>query len=432
MVIANLALRFALEVFGLGTRILGLRFRADSRRAPVLWPHGRARPRRGRRGAADPNAMLILWRRPPGSLRASRAQLKERIDMNIAPSLHRLGSSLVNSYLVEDGGSVTIIDAGLPGYWRDLPTELAAMGRSLDDVRGVVLTHGDTDHVGFAERLRRERGIPVYVHRLDADRARGEVKKPSSGWGPMKIGPLLGFLAYSGRRGGLRVPPLTDVVTFDDGATLDLPGAPRVIHHAGAHAGKFRDPRSVCRRRVHGRHDDDEKRPHRRGGTAARTVHAEARRSAGVPGQARRHRSEVGRSRDTGMRGTVASRARSAGSAQRRDRSACRCPIVSWLSGACRGRRTDQCGRDDDDGEYTDHDSRRDVDPTDPSRVTRIRIAPIAVVRTSHHAADPRSTPRTIRTAPPVTPFVTPKPANRAPNERIVIGLASVSPRIDR
>ena len=153
--------------------------------------------------------------------------------MKIAPSLHRLGSSLVNSYLVEDGGSVTIIDAGLPGYWRDLPTELAAMGRSLEDVRGVVLTHGDTDHVGFAERLRRERGIPVYVHALDADRARGEVKKPSSGWGPMKIGPLLGFLAYSGRRGGLRVPPLTDVVTFDDGATLDLPGAPRVIHLPG-------------------------------------------------------------------------------------------------------------------------------------------------------------------------------------------------------
>jgi glyoxylase-like metal-dependent hydrolase (beta-lactamase superfamily II) len=153
--------------------------------------------------------------------------------VKIAPSLHRLGSSLVNSYLVEEAGSVTIIDAGLPGYWGDLPKELAAMGRSLDDVRGVVLTHGDTDHVGFAERLRRERGVPAYVHRLDADRARGEVKKPSSGWGPMKIGPLLGFLAYSGRRGGLRVPPLTDVITFDDGATLDLPGAPQVIHMPG-------------------------------------------------------------------------------------------------------------------------------------------------------------------------------------------------------
>lgn len=153
--------------------------------------------------------------------------------MQIKPSLHRLGSSLVNSYLIEDAGQVTIIDAGLPGYWRDLPTELAAMGRSLDDVRAVVLTHGDTDHVGFAERLRRERDVPVLVHKLDAARARGEIKKPNLGWGPMKLGPLLGFLLYSGPRGGLRVPPLTEVRTFGDGATLDVPGAPRVLHLPG-------------------------------------------------------------------------------------------------------------------------------------------------------------------------------------------------------
>jgi glyoxylase-like metal-dependent hydrolase (beta-lactamase superfamily II) len=153
--------------------------------------------------------------------------------MQLAPSLHRLGSGIVASYLVADAGGVTIIDAGLPGFWGDLPKELAAMGRSLDDVRGVVLTHGDTDHVGFAERLRRERGVPVFVHEADAARARFEVRKPSSGWGPIKIGSLLGFLWYSGLRGGLRVPPLTDVQTFQDGATLDLPGAPRVIHMPG-------------------------------------------------------------------------------------------------------------------------------------------------------------------------------------------------------
>ncbi len=153
--------------------------------------------------------------------------------MNLAPSLHRLGSSLVNSYLVEEGGLVTIVDAGLPGYWNDLPKELAAMGRSLDDVRAVVLTHGDTDHIGFAERLRRERGTPVYVHELDAARARGEVGKPMSGWGPVKLGPLAGFLAYTARKGGLRIKPLTEVVTFRDGATLAVPGAPRVIHLPG-------------------------------------------------------------------------------------------------------------------------------------------------------------------------------------------------------
>jgi glyoxylase-like metal-dependent hydrolase (beta-lactamase superfamily II) len=153
--------------------------------------------------------------------------------MQIASSLHRLGSDIVASYLVEDATGVTIIDAGLPGFWGDLPKELAAMDRSLDDVRGLVLTHGDIDHVGFAERLRRERGVPVFVHEADAVRARFEVRKPSSGWGPVKIGSLLGFLWYSGTRGGLRVPPLTEVQTFQDGATLELPGSPRVIHMPG-------------------------------------------------------------------------------------------------------------------------------------------------------------------------------------------------------
>ena len=153
--------------------------------------------------------------------------------MRLAPSLHLIGSNIVNSYLVEEAGQVTIVDAGLPGYWRDLPAELDAMGRTIEDVRAVVLTHGDTDHVGFAERLRRERGVPVYVHELDAARARGEVKKPGSGWGPFRIRPLLGFLVYSGLRGGLRVPPLTEVVTFGDGATLDVPGAPRIVHLPG-------------------------------------------------------------------------------------------------------------------------------------------------------------------------------------------------------
>lgn len=54
----------------------------------------------------------------------------------------------------------TVVDTGLPGQWNDLQAELRAIGRSLADIRGIVLTHGDSDHVGFAERLRRETGCP--------------------------------------------------------------------------------------------------------------------------------------------------------------------------------------------------------------------------------------------------------------------------------
>ena len=158
--------------------------------------------------------------------------------MKIAPGIHRIGDrSFVNSYLLDDAGEVTIIDAGLPGYYRDIPRELAAMGRTVADVRALLLTHGHTDHIGFAERLRRERQVPVSVHEADAALARGEESNPAKGFGQTKLRPLLGFLWFGALHGGLRTPKLREVATFGDGATLDVPGSPRVILTPGHTAG---------------------------------------------------------------------------------------------------------------------------------------------------------------------------------------------------
>jgi glyoxylase-like metal-dependent hydrolase (beta-lactamase superfamily II) len=151
--------------------------------------------------------------------------------VEIARGIRRIGPGLANVYLFEETGAVTIVDAGMPGYWHALPAELAAMGRSLADVRAVVLTHAHSDHIGFAERIRTERGVPIRVHELDELRAKGRVSGPK-GLGDFKVLPLLGFLIF-GLRNGLRSPPILEVATFDDGATLDVPGAPRVIHVPG-------------------------------------------------------------------------------------------------------------------------------------------------------------------------------------------------------
>lgn len=153
--------------------------------------------------------------------------------MRIAPGLHRLGSGMVNSYLVIDGDDVTIVDAGLPGQWKQLLAELSAIGKDLGAVRALVLTHGDVDHIGFAARLFRETGIAPYVHEADAARARLEVKKPNSGWGPVKAGPLAGFLWYSARYGGFRIPPVTELKTYGGDQVLDVPGSPRIISTPG-------------------------------------------------------------------------------------------------------------------------------------------------------------------------------------------------------
>lgn len=153
--------------------------------------------------------------------------------MKIAPGLHRIGADVVNSYLVIDGDDVTIIDAALPGYWKLLLAELASIGKSIDNVRALVLTHGDTDHIGFAARLYREKGIAAHVHAADVERAQLKVKKPMTGWGPVKLGPLTGFLWYSARHGGLRIPPAEHLQAMQDGDVLDVPGSPRIIHTPG-------------------------------------------------------------------------------------------------------------------------------------------------------------------------------------------------------
>jgi glyoxylase-like metal-dependent hydrolase (beta-lactamase superfamily II) len=153
--------------------------------------------------------------------------------MEIAPGVRRVGGGTVNAYLIEDAGTVTIIDAGLPGYWHALPGELTAMGRTLGDVRAVLLTHGHSDHIGFAERARRDAGIGVRVHELDAALARGEAPNPARGMGPIRPRPLVAFFVLAVRNGYLRTPKVREVITFGDGATLDVPGSPRVIHVPG-------------------------------------------------------------------------------------------------------------------------------------------------------------------------------------------------------
>ncbi|MGH8917348.1 MAG: MBL fold metallo-hydrolase, partial [Acidimicrobiales bacterium] len=156
--------------------------------------------------------------------------------MKLAPHLHRLGNDVVACYLINTDEGITLIDAGMPGHWHDLQNELRSLGKSADDIRGLVLTHGDADHLGFAERLRREHGVPVYVHAADAVRARTG-KKPKSSMGPMKIGATLGFFWYSLRKNALRTPHVREVIEVADDDVLDLPGSPVIVPMPGHSPG---------------------------------------------------------------------------------------------------------------------------------------------------------------------------------------------------
>lgn len=158
--------------------------------------------------------------------------------MKIAPNLHRLGNDIIASYLVDVPEGITLIDAALPGHWRDLQQELALIGRPFADIRGLVLTHGDSDHIGFAERLRREHGVPVFVHSADAERTRtGE--KPKTSMGPSRFRPMLKFAAYGLRKNAMRTKYVKQVHEVADGDVLELPGSPVVIGMPGHSPGSI-------------------------------------------------------------------------------------------------------------------------------------------------------------------------------------------------
>lgn len=158
--------------------------------------------------------------------------------MKLAPHLHRLGNDIVASYLIDTDEGITLVDAGLPGHWRDLQDELEAIGKSPRDIRGLILTHGDSDHIGFAERLRHEHGVPVYVHAADAVRTQtGE--KPKTPLGRMRFAPTLGFFAYGLRKNAFRTAYVQEVVTVKDGQVLDLPGSPVILGMPGHSPGSI-------------------------------------------------------------------------------------------------------------------------------------------------------------------------------------------------
>lgn len=155
--------------------------------------------------------------------------------VEVADRVYRLGAKLVNWYVVEDGGRLTLVDAGNPNQFDQLPAALSSLGRSLGDIEAIVLTHAHGDHLGSSARIKEDSGAGVHVHSGDEALARGEAHREYERHYVRDLTRPHAWKAlwFFMRGGATKAPPVAELSVFADGEVLDLPGRPRVIHTPG-------------------------------------------------------------------------------------------------------------------------------------------------------------------------------------------------------
>ena len=72
------------------------------------------------------------------------------------------------------GPPLTLIDTGRPGSLPRVARRLKKLGKTLDDVEQIVITHAHHDHIGSAAEIREASGGKVLIHHADAAVARGD------------------------------------------------------------------------------------------------------------------------------------------------------------------------------------------------------------------------------------------------------------------
>jgi glyoxylase-like metal-dependent hydrolase (beta-lactamase superfamily II) len=155
----------------------------------------------------------------------------------ISESVYRLESVHTNWYLIEQGGRLTVLDAGLPRDWHDFCSALTRLGHTPADVDAVLITHHHRDHAGNAERLRSSRAR-IFAHPADAPYLRGEKHQSNRGLARFLWRPWYAFYIGSYVAKGItRTAAVAELDNLADGEVLDVPGSPRVVHVPGHTAG---------------------------------------------------------------------------------------------------------------------------------------------------------------------------------------------------
>jgi glyoxylase-like metal-dependent hydrolase (beta-lactamase superfamily II) len=147
--------------------------------------------------------------------------------MEIIPNVHVIPSVVANVYLIIDPDGLTLIDAGLAQNGKKILKYIADLGHSPPDLRRILITHSDGDHVGGLAALKSTSGAPAYASPIEAEAiAAGRRSRELKLSGPARW--LFGLAAP-----WFNVKPVAVDETVTDGQELPVLGGLRVIETPG-------------------------------------------------------------------------------------------------------------------------------------------------------------------------------------------------------
>ena len=92
--------------------------------------------------------------------------------MEFIHGVHQLDLGAVNAYLIVEDEGITLIDAGLPAHAAKILEYINRMDRKPQDLKRILITHADMDHVGGVKKLVEASGAEVYASQIEAEAMR--------------------------------------------------------------------------------------------------------------------------------------------------------------------------------------------------------------------------------------------------------------------
>ncbi len=153
----------------------------------------------------------------------------------VIEAVHVVPMGMANAFLIEGDDGLTLIDAGYPGKQQAVFGAIRELGRSPDQLKHLIFTHGHPDHIGSAAAIVRETGVRTYMHPLDIPIAEsGGPFRPMRG-APGLLGGVLCKLFFHPDE---RLEPVAIDQPLIPGETLPIAGGIEVIHVPGHCAGQ--------------------------------------------------------------------------------------------------------------------------------------------------------------------------------------------------